>query len=148
MDPRLNMQLQEAFAEVAFFVGFCWMVYLIAITIRRRQQDAVQKYVLDKFSSAQDFAQFVQSPAGQRYLAGLSVVVTNPRNTIITSIQTGCVVMFGGMGFLVGNGGMGTASFRIGWVLFLAGAGFLVSAALSYFMAKKVGWKEQDQFGH
>lgn len=144
MDPRFNMQLQEAFAEVAFFAGFCWTIYLIALSIRRRQQNAMQRHVLDKFSSAQDFAQFVQSPAGQRYLAGLSLAVTNPRNTIITSVQTGCVVMFGGVGFLVGNAGMGTASFRIGWVLFLSGAGFLIAAAISYFLAKKVGWKEQE----
>src|SRR5450432_2211009 len=126
MDPRLNMQLQESFAEVAFFVGICWTIYLIAKTIRRRQQDAMQKYVLDKFSSAQDFAQFVQSPAGQRYLAGLSVAVTNPRNTILTSIQTGCVVMFGGMGFLVSGAGAYSVMHRIGSVLFLVGVGFLI----------------------
>lgn len=144
MDPRLNMQLQQGFAEVAFFVGFCWTIYLIALSIRRRQQNAMQKYVLDKFSSAQDFAQFVQSPAGQKYLASVSEAITNPRNAILTSIKIGFVVMFGGMGFLVGGAGSDSVSFRIGWVLFLVGIGFLISAAVSYFLAKKVGWKEQD----
>ena len=51
--------------------------------------------------------------------------------------------MFMGMGFLPGGSG-GWLSFRIGWVSFLVGIGFLVSALVSYFLAKKVGWKEQE----
>jgi hypothetical protein len=48
------------------------------------------------------------------------------------------------MGFLVGPAGGDSISFRIGWVLLLVGVGFLISAGVSYFLAKKVGWKEQE----
>ncbi len=144
MDPMVQGQLKEWLLMLAAVGGLGWGIYLIAMSVRRMQQNAMQRHVLDKFSSAQDFSQFVQSPAGQKYLAGLSEAVTNPRNAILTSIKTGCVVMFGGMGFLVDSAGMDSVSFRIGWVLFLVGVGFLVSAGISYFLAKKVGWKEQE----
>lgn len=144
MDPMVQGQLKESFLMLAAVGGLGWSIYLIAMSIRRMQQNAMQRHVLDKFSSAQDFSQFVQSPAGQKYLAGLSEAVTSPRNAILTSIKTGCVVMFGGVGFLVGGAGSDSVTFRIGWVLFLSGIGFLISAGISYFLAKKVGWKEQD----
>ena len=144
MDPMAQGQLKELFLMMAAWGALGWSIYLIAMSIRRMQQNSMQRHVLNKFSSAQDFSQFVQSPAGQKYLAGLSETVTNPRNAILNSIKTGCVVMFGGMGFLVGGAGADSVTFRIGWVLFLVGVGFLISAAISYFLAKKVGWKEQD----
>jgi hypothetical protein len=144
MDPMVQGQLKEWFFPLAVFGFLGWGVYLIAMFIRRMQQNAMQRHVLDKFSSAQDFAQFVQSPAGQKYLAGISEAVTSPRNAILTSIKTGFVLMFGGMGFLVGGAGGDSISFRIGWVLLLVGVGFLISAGVSYFLAKKVGWKEQE----
>lgn len=144
MDTRSYLMLQETFALVTCMGGLGWVIYMGVGLLKRKQQQAMQKYALDKFSSAQDFSQFVQSPAGQKYLASLSEAVTNPRNAILTSIKTGCVVMFGGLGFLVGSAGMNAVTFRIGWVLFLAGVGFLISAGISYFLAKKVGWKEQD----
>jgi len=50
--------------------------------------------------------------------------------------------MFGGMGFLAGGYG-GWITFRIGWVSLAVGIGFLVSAAVSYFLAKKLGLKEE-----
>ena len=144
MDPMVQGQLKESFLMLAAVAGLGWGIYLIAMSIRRMQQNAMQRHVLDKFSSAQDFSQFVQSPAGQKYLACLSEAATNPRNAILTSIKTGCVVMFGGVGFLVGSAGSNSVTFRIGWVSFLVGVGFLISAGISYFLAKKVGWKEQD----
>jgi len=151
MDPMVQGQLKEWFLMMAAVVGLGWCIYLITTAIRRWQQNVMQRHVLDKFSTAQDFAQFIQSPAGQNYLSSFSEAVTNPRNAILTSIKTGCVVMFGGVGFLVGSAGANSVSaatdsitFRIGWVLLLVGVGFLISAGISYFLSRKVGWKEQD----
>jgi hypothetical protein len=44
-----------------------YILYLITSTLRRKQRNAMQQHVLDKFASAKDFADFVQSPAGQKY---------------------------------------------------------------------------------
>ena len=125
------------------FFGAC--VYLVVVTIRRIQQNAMQKHMLEKFSSAQDFAAFVQSPAGQKYVMSFSEAVTSPRTSILNSVKIGFVLMFSGVGFLVGSNGIAYAlTFRISWVVFLAGIGFLCAALVSYFLAKKIDWRERE----
>src|SRR5215472_10464546 len=129
---------------VTFIVFFGWSIYLIASLIRRRQQSAMQKHLLERFSSAQDFAQFIQSPAGQKYVTGFTDVVTSPRNSILSSVRTGCVLAFGGIGCIAGSSPWGYHIFwAVGWVALTAGIGFLVSAVISYFLAKKLGLKEE-----
>jgi hypothetical protein len=109
-------------ATSVLFMG--WIIYLVAGLARRRQQATMQKHLLDKFASAQDFT------------------VTSPRNSILGSIRIGFVLMFLGMGCLAGAHG-GWLTVRIGWISFLVGIGFLISSAVSYFLVKKAGWKEQ-----
>ena len=144
MDPYFLSGQVKDWAFILTFIGLCaWVAYIVTTGLRRRQQTAMQKALLEKFASAHDFAEFIQSPAGQKYVTGLTDQVTSPRGAILNAVRTGFVVAFVGMGFLVENQGMGSVAFRVGWVLFLAGCGFLVSAAVSYFLAKKIG-KEQE----
>jgi hypothetical protein len=147
MDPMTQGQLKEWFLMLAGWGFFGACVYLVAVTVRRIQQNAMQKHMLEKFSSAQDFAAFVQSPAGQKYVMSFSEAVANPRNTILNSVRTGFVLMFMGVGFIVGSNAPDSLNwlfFRIGWVSFLAGIGFLCSALASYFLAKKIGQPEKE----
>jgi hypothetical protein len=150
MDSMAQGQLKEWFLMLAGWGFFGACVYLVAVTLRRMQQNAMQKHMLEKFSSAQDFAAFVQSPAGQKYVMSFSDAVTSPRNTILNSVRTGFVLMFMGAGFIVGSNAPGAHDslnslwFRIGWVAFLAGVGFLCSALASYFLAKKIGQPEKE----
>jgi hypothetical protein len=126
------------------FLG--WIIYLTVGLIRRRQQSAMQKHLLERFSSAQDFAQFIQSPAGQKYVTGFTDVVTSPRNSILSSVRTGCVLAFGGVGCIAGSNSLAPYFFIgwvVGWIALTAGIGFLVSAAISYFLAKKLGIREE-----
>lgn len=129
-----------------FLIFIAWIIYLTAGLIRRRQQSATQRHLLDRFSSAQDFAQFIQSPAGQKYVTGFTDVVTSPRNSILSSVRTGCVLAFGGVGCIAGSNSLGQnfhVGWIVGWITFLSGIGFLVSAVISYFLAKKLGLKEE-----
>lgn len=130
---------------VTFLIFIAWIIYLIAGLIRRHRQTAMQKHLLERFSSAQDFAQFIQSPAGQKYVTGFTDVVTSPRNSILSSVRTGCVLAFGGIGCIAGSNSLlrFQAGWIVGWVAFLSGIGFLVSAVISYFLAKKLGLKEE-----
>ena len=143
MDAFTQSMIRDWVVLVTSFAFFAWIVYLVATLVRRRQQSMMQKHLLDKFASAQDFAGFIQSPAGQKYVMGFADVVTSPRNSILSSVRTGFVLMFMGMGFLAGGSG-GWIAFRIGWVSFLVGIGFLISSVVSYFLVKKVGWKESE----
>jgi hypothetical protein len=137
----------QAFLEgVTYFVtliGFLIAgIYLVNAAFKRRQRMQMQQKLLDKFSSAHDFAEFMQSPAGQKYVMSFTDAVTSPRNAIFNALRTGFVLTGVGMGFLAEA--YSGVSRRIGWVAFLAGIGFLISAAVSYFLAKKGGWKQEE----
>jgi hypothetical protein len=138
--------LNEIFTTLAL-MGFAgWVIYLVFGLMRRRQQSAMQKHLLERFSSAQDFAQFIQSPAGQKYVTGFTDVVTSPRNSILSSVRIGCVLMFGGLGCVAGSNSIAPyfhAGWIMGWIVLSSGVGFLVSAVISYFLAKKLGLKEE-----
>jgi hypothetical protein len=119
-----------------------WGIYLVNAAFKRRQQMQMQQKLLDKFSSAHDFAEFMQSPAGQKYVMSFTDTVTSPRTAILNTIRTGFVLFGVGVGFLAEA--YSGVSRRIGWVAFSAGVGFLISAGVSYFLARKAGWKEQE----
>jgi hypothetical protein len=130
---------------VAFFAFFgtgAWLIYLIFGVLRRRQQDAMQKHLLDKFSSTKDFAEFVQSPAGQKYVAGFSETVTKPGASILNSMRIGIVLIFVGGGFFMVRTFDRNAHYLIQGVatlISMLGLGFLVSAVVSYLIAKRIG---------
>jgi hypothetical protein len=62
--------------------------------------------------------------------------------SILSSVKIGFVLMFMGMGFLAGD--RGWLANRVGFVSFLAGIGFLCAALVSYFLARKIGWREKE----
>jgi hypothetical protein len=130
--------------DVVAFFGFfgfgSWLVYLAFSALRRRQQNAMQRHLLDKFSSAHDFAEFVQSPAGQNYVTGISDPAETERSSILGSVRLGIVLFFaGGAFFTVHIHHDEDNIFRgIGMLLCMLGVGFLVSAVVSHIIAKKL----------
>lgn len=136
MDPMLHAQLKDWIPFTAIVIAAGWMLYLVTVSIRRKHQGEMQKALLDKFSSAHDFAEFMQSPAGQRYVMTFADVVTSPKQAIMKSVQIGIVLLFAGAGFLAD--GHNWALEGLGMLLTCVGAGFLVSAGVSYFIAKKM----------
>jgi hypothetical protein len=128
-------------------IGFLgWGIYLVASFLRRRQQDAMQKHLLEKFASAQDFATFVQSPAGQKYVMNLSSAVTSPRNSILSSVRTGIVLMFLGVGFanVSVTNHANEWLHSLGSVVLLLGLGFLFAGVAAHFLAKKIRNGEKE----
>jgi len=137
--------VKDMMAGLAMIGFFGWAIYLVASFLRWKQQDAMQKHLLEKFASAQDFATFVQSPVGQKYVTSLSTAVSSPRNSILSSVQIGIVLLFLGPGLIAVSGKHSL------WILDVLGMsstclgmGFLVSAAASYFLVKKAGLGEKE----
>ncbi|MGE5323084.1 MAG: hypothetical protein ACM3SW_09495 [Actinomycetota bacterium] len=129
-------------APMAFLA---WAFYLATIAVRRRYQNAMQKALLDKFSSAHDFAEFMQSPAGQKYVMSFADSVTSPRHSILTSVQIGIILMFVGAGFFsAARGDVQGLAFIFGGGFVCVGFGFLVSALASYFISKKLDSKIKE----
>jgi hypothetical protein len=130
-------------------IGFLiWAIYLVNAAFKRRQQMQMQQRLLDKFSSAHDFAEFMQSPAGQKYVMSFTDAITSPRTVILNTLRNGFVLAGIGIGFIVGTNAVPLnvhwITFVIGWVAFVAGTGFLISATVSFFLAKKAVWKEEE----
>src|SRR5215472_2954931 len=130
-----------SFIALMSFLGAVF--YLLFGSIRRKQQSSMQKHLLDKFASAHDFTEFVQSPAGQKYVAGFTDSVTKPYASILNSLRIGIVLIFFGLAFfmipVMPDAHEGPYVLRgIGTLLAMLGIGFVVSAAASYVIAKKL----------
>ena len=138
MDPMLQSQAREWLMMLTMWAFFGYALYLITITLRRKQRNAMQQHVLDKFASAKDFADFVQSPAGQKYVMSFADTATSSQTTILNSVRIGIVLLFTGLGLQFTNfGSYSVLPLRIGIVLGCVGIGFLVSAAISFWLARK-----------
>jgi len=117
------------------------MMYMAFVTARRKQQNAMQKHLLDKFSSTHDFTEFVQSPAGQKYVASFSEAVTKPGASILNAVRIGTVLIFFGAGCFLVRTYEGDARYLfngLGTLLSMLGLGFVVSGLVSYVIAKKI----------
>jgi len=131
----------DVFVVALFFSFAAMLVYLIFGLIRRRQQMSMQKHLLDKFSSAHDFSEFVQSPAGQKYVAGFSDRVADSHASILASVRIGIVVLFLGLAFFLVRTFDRDAYYLLhglGTVLSMLGAGFVASSIVSYQIAKRI----------
>lgn len=134
MDPMTLGQMKDWFMMLSMWAFFGTLLYILGTTLRRRQRNQMQQHVLDKFSSAKDFADFLQSPAGQKYVMSFAETAISARNAILNSVRIGVVLVFTGAGLQATN----FAATRVGVVLVMVGVGFLVSAAISYFLTRKL----------
>ena len=89
IDPMTSSQAKEWFAMLCGFGLFGFAAYASASALRRGMKNDMQKRMLDKFSTAQDFAAFVQSPAGQKYMESFTDAVSSPMQSIFNSIKIG-----------------------------------------------------------
>jgi hypothetical protein len=142
MSPEFHFAFKDLAALIAILTLSVISIYFVASTYRRRQQNEMQKHLLDKFSSAKDLADFMQSPAGQKYVMGFTDAVTSPRNSILTSMRTGIVLIGLGAGMATGHleGNIANDMLHSGAnISICVGLAFVASSVLSYFLARKVG---------
>jgi hypothetical protein len=106
----------------------------------------MQRHMLEKFASTKEFAEFVQSPAGQNYVMNLSELATNPDGAILGSVRMGVVLVFAGGGLAVTISAIPHNPYFwvLGLVIACVGFGFLVSAAISYWLAKKIAREAKE----
>ncbi|HLK52820.1 MAG TPA: hypothetical protein VKU42_05155 [Candidatus Angelobacter sp.] len=138
MDPMVQGQLKEWFLMIVTFGLFGWAAYLGMVIVRRKQKNDMQKALLDKFSSAHDFAEFMQSPAGQKYVLTFADTVTGPFDSIMNSVRIGIVMVFSGGALASFGNGQRWIVDAGGTVLAVTGFGFIVSAVVSYILFRKL----------
>src|SRR5215470_298911 len=98
MDPMLQSQLRDWLMIISSWAMLGAVLYIVATAIRRKQRITMQQHVLDKFSTAKDFAEFVQSEAGQKYVMSFADTATSSSASILNSVRLGVVLVFAAFG--------------------------------------------------
>lgn len=127
------------------FVGLIVWLALQGKQARLRTQAEFQKSLLDKFSSGQEFAGFLESSGGQKFLEQLWSPLASDRRQLLKNISIGVVFSALGLGlFALAFFVHGQRGIIIPAVVFLAlGVGFLISAVITNRLLKQ--WGESAQ---
>lgn len=152
MDPRIVHEFMGNLTPIAIvvtgIVATAWVFGIIVSAFKQRArlraQTEFHNRMLDKFSSADEFAAYLKSDAGKSFFDNLGSESATPLSKILGSIQKGAILTLLGLGLIIlGNiftpqdgGGL---MFVFGVVSFMIGAGFLVSSYISYRLAKTWG---------
>ena len=134
---------------VVFLAAFAtagWMFYLMAEGAKRKGRLKVQTELhgrlLDKFGSAREVVEFLQTPGGAQFVEGISSDREEPSNGILRSTHRGIILTIVAAGCLFLNWYYRSSDnplLVIGVILLCLGVGFLVSAAVSQRLSRTLG---------
>ena len=135
--------------SLGFFAMIVWIVWLGTNAKNRRAQaqTEVQTKLIERFGTSKEFIEFLQSPAGQRFVSGVEVsTAIYARDRIIRGFGTGIVISLLGLGFLAiwlfdHNGGF----IYPGFILLGLGLGFFASALVSLKLSQRYGLVDASQ---
>ena len=125
--------------------------YVVLLAMRRSQAQSharadLQKHLLDKFASGGEFAAFLESPGGKRFLENISSPQVNAKERILKTMRGGVVLTVVGLGALALS--VRNHALIIPGALVLAlGVGLLIATAVSYRFSKKLGLLERTTPG-
>ena len=148
-----GLQVFVVMITIALSLG--WLIRTL-LDFRRwlrisRVQTEVHTKLVDRFASNEDLAKYIQTPAGRKFLESAPIpldaqtprAVSAPINRILWSVQLGIVVACGGLGLLfISRQQMPEIAqplFALGSLALAIGAGFVASAAVSYFLSRRLG---------
>ncbi len=115
-----------------------------------RTQADLYNRLLEKFSTATEFVDYLKSDSGQKLIDEITIKNTSVTAKILSSIQKGIILSLGGAGLLIlGNifgSQMGGDLYMVltvaGTIGIMIGIGFLISTAISYRISKSLGLLE------
>lgn len=116
-----------------------------------KMQSEVHSRLIDKFSTSQELAAYMETEAGKRFLeaapistgASAGPFVPNVVARVLTPLQIGLVMVLLGIGFLllrhVGNDDTAESMLITGIVMLMPGIGFILSAGATWAVAHRLG---------
>jgi len=138
-----------AVGGIGFIVVVAWIIRIFQTNRRilklAGMQMEVQNRLIDKFESADDLRNYLDSEGGQQLLKVSPVDKATPYGRILGSIQAGVILTLGGAAvFLVrnhvpGDQGEEFAMMFLGALGIAIGLGFLISAIAAFFLSKSWG---------
>ena len=130
------------------FVFMGWLIMIVLEWLRMRHKSQLQDKILAKFTTVQEFTDFVQSEEGNKFLKFLSYNGSAPTQKILSSLSRGVIILFIGVSLiLIGQIFPEEMKYFLvfGVVLIALGLGFLVSTFISYILSKKWGILEKGK---
>lgn len=150
-------------AFACFLAALVWLIRMLVETRRWNRafklQSDVHSRLIDKFSSNQELAAYMQTDAGRRFLEAAPIpmgAATGQRMPsavarVLTPVQVGVVMVLLGIGLLLlRNAGpdMGVPMLVLGTVILMPGIGFILSAAAAWGLARRLGLMPRAATGH
>ncbi|MGH9238370.1 MAG: hypothetical protein ACRD3G_10065 [Vicinamibacterales bacterium] len=139
---------------VALILPFTLLIVAIWVTYlersrRERHRVELQKAVLERVGSVKDFAEFMTTEQGERFLAALAPTHFRPHHRGLWSVRIGVVLLTIGIFLMFAlhttwfgspAGNSPPPALFLGILLLIAaGAGMLLSAAVSFAIARALG---------
>jgi len=156
-DTNMSNIVDPIAGAVAFACFLAALIWMIRVFLENRRwgrifklQSEVHGRLIDKFSSNQELALYMETEAGKRFLEAAPIPVgfepdqrvPNAVARVLTPLQIGIVLSLLGAGFyLLRNAGpdMATPMLVLGTVALMPGLGFIVSAGVTWVLAGRLG---------
>ncbi|MGD0632339.1 MAG: hypothetical protein ABR987_23695 [Terracidiphilus sp.] len=150
-------------AVLAFACFLAALVWLVRQFLENRRwgrifklQSEVHGRLIDKFSSNQELAGYMETEAGKRFLEAAPIPVgfepeqrvPNAIARVLTPLQIGIVLVLLGVGFFMLRNvrtEMHEAMLVMGTVAFMPGLGFIISAGITWVLAGRLGLIPESQ---
>jgi len=127
---------------------WAWVVWAILEWRKMRHKSQLQNKIVEKFSTVQEFNDFLQSKEGNRFLDFLKFNGFTPRGKILSSLSKGVILFFLGVALVI-IGQIFTGEMKyfnaFGIVIIALGVGFLISTFISYKLSKKWGIIDEER---
>lgn len=142
---------------LAFTLAFLLVIIVTAAAMRAQREKhrvELQKAVLERVGSVKDFAEFLTTEQGERFLDRLSPPHFSPHHRSLWAVRVGIVLLIVGLFLMVslhtiplGPPGEQTSPrpLLLGILLLIAaGTGMLVSAVVSFVIASRLGMVDRS----
>jgi hypothetical protein len=142
---------------IAFAIFLAAVVWLTRFIVEHRRwqrifklQSEVHGRLIDKFSSNQELAGYMDTEAGKRFLEAAPIPlnaeptqrVPNAVARVLTALQIGIVLVLLGSGFMMlrkAGAEMDTPMLVMGTICLMPGIGFILSAGITWLLAARLG---------
>jgi hypothetical protein len=146
--------LSPLLAFAGFLVVLAWMVRMFVENRRWgrifKLQSEVHGRLIDKFSSNQELAAYMETEAGKRFLEAAPIPVNmetsqrvpNAVARVLTPLQIGVVLVLLGTGFMLlrhAGPDLDEPMLIFGTVALMPGIGFILSAGITWLLAARLG---------
>src|SRR5690242_13527771 len=135
---------------LAMFATIGWLFHMAVEMMKRQRRMKAQAEMhgrlLDKFGSAHEVVEFLQTPGGAQFMESVSGDREDTAGGILRFTQRGIVLVMVGLGCLAlywFYRSQENPLLVIGLILLCLGIGFLLSAAVSRRLAKSLGLVER-----